>query len=169
MRYVFADCILDTVLATLHRAGQAIPVRPKVFRLLQYLLEQRHHLVAKDTLCAQVWPAQYISDATIEGCLTLARQAIGDSGHAQRLIQTRRGYGYRFVGAVEVQAAGPTEVIRTAPAGALAPSTVPSSQHAPERLAPALPLGELGIELAGAGGWRWNGPPLEAPTGSASS
>ena len=151
MRYVFADCILDTTLATLHRAGRAIPVRPKVFRLLQYLLEQRDHLVAKDTLCAQVWPTQYISDATLEGCLTLARQAIGDSGHAQRLIQTRRGYGYRFVGAVEIQAVGSTEVIRTAPEGALVPSTVPSSQHAPERLAPALPLGEPGVELAGAG------------------
>ena len=108
-------------------------------------------LCSKDTLCAQVWPTQYISDATIEGCLTLARQAIGDSGHAQRLIQTRRGYGYRFVGAVEIQGVGPTEAIRTAPEGALAPSTVSSSQHAPERLAPALPLGEPGVELAGAG------------------
>ncbi len=98
MRYVFADCVLDTVLATLHRAGRAIPLRPKVFHLLQYLLEQRAHLVAKDTLCAQAWPGQYISDTAIEGCIKLARQAIGDSGRAQRLIQTRRGYGYRFVG-----------------------------------------------------------------------
>ncbi len=105
MRYVFADCVLDTVLATLHRAGRAIPLRPKVFHLLQYLLEQRAHLVAKDTLCAQVWPGQYISDTAIEGCIKLARQAIGDSGRAQRLIQTRRGYGYRFVGGVEVQPA----------------------------------------------------------------
>ena len=38
MRYVFADCVLDTTLVTMHRAGRAIPVRPKVFRLLQYLL-----------------------------------------------------------------------------------------------------------------------------------
>jgi DNA-binding winged helix-turn-helix (wHTH) protein len=37
MRYVFADCVLDTALATLHRAGRAIPLRPKVFHLLQYL------------------------------------------------------------------------------------------------------------------------------------
>ena len=37
MRYVFADCVLDTTLATLHRAGRAIPLWPKVFRLLQVL------------------------------------------------------------------------------------------------------------------------------------
>jgi DNA-binding winged helix-turn-helix (wHTH) protein len=39
MRYVFAGCVLDTALATLHQAGRAIPLRPKVFHLLQYLLE----------------------------------------------------------------------------------------------------------------------------------
>jgi len=93
MRYVFADCVLDTTLATLHRAGRAIPLRPKVFHLLQYLLEQRAHLVTKDTLGAQIWPGQYISDTALEGCIKLARQAIGDSGQAQRLIQTRRGCG----------------------------------------------------------------------------
>ena len=106
MRYVFADCVFDTSLVTLHRAGRAIPLRPKVFHLLQYLLQQRAHLVTKDALCAQVWHGQYISDAALEGCVKLARQAIGDSGQAQRLIQTRRGYGYRFVGAVEEQAVG---------------------------------------------------------------
>src|SRR5919201_3128839 len=121
MRYVFADCVLDTALATLHRAGRALPLRPKVFHLLQYLLEQREHLVTKDVLCAQVWPGQYISDAALEGCIKLARQAIGDSGQSQRLIQTRRGYGYRFVGAVEEQAMGRTERLGTAPEDLLAP------------------------------------------------
>src|SRR5215471_3784176 len=62
------------------------------------------HLVTKDVLCAQVWPGQYISDTALEGCIKLARQVIGDSGREQQLIQTRRGYGYRFVGAVEEQA-----------------------------------------------------------------
>jgi predicted ATPase/class 3 adenylate cyclase len=33
------------------------------------------------------------------------RQALGDSGLTQQLIQTRRGYGYRFVGTVEEQLA----------------------------------------------------------------
>jgi len=69
MRYIFADCVLDTTLATLHRAGRAIPVRPKVFRLLQYLLEQRDHLVSKDMIGAQVWPAQCISDTDTRGLL----------------------------------------------------------------------------------------------------
>ena len=68
-----------------------------------------------------VWSAQFISDATIEGCIKRARQAIGDTGRAQQLIQTRRGYGYRFVGWVEERpetppAQEPTVTLRLSPA-----------------------------------------------------
>jgi DNA-binding winged helix-turn-helix (wHTH) protein len=101
MRYAFAECILDTRLYTLHREGTNVRLRPKAFQVLQYLLEHRDHVVSKDELCAHVWPGQFISDATLEGCITLARRAIGDSGRVQRLIESRRGYGYRFVGTVQ--------------------------------------------------------------------
>ena len=104
MRYVFAECILDTRLYTLHREGTTMRLRPKAFQVLQYLLEHRDHVVSKDELCAHVWPGQFISDATLEGCITLARRAIGDSGRVQRLIESRRGYGYRFVGSVQAEA-----------------------------------------------------------------
>src|SRR5262245_11738808 len=123
MRYVFADCLLDTQLCTLSRAGRVIPLRPKAFHVLRYLLEQRDHLVSKDELCAHVWPGQFISDATIEGCIKRARQAIGDTGRAQQLIETRRGYGYRFIGAVKEWPEAPP---------ALEPPV-------PRRLAPAVP------------------------------
>jgi DNA-binding winged helix-turn-helix (wHTH) protein len=56
MRYVFAECVLDTRIYTLHRAGMVIRLRPKVFHVLQYLLEHRDHVVSKDELWAQVWP-----------------------------------------------------------------------------------------------------------------
>ena len=101
MQYLFADCLLDIQLCTLYRAGQAIPLRPKAFHVLRYLLENCDRLVSKDELCTHVWAAQFISDATIEGCIKRVRQAVGDSGSDQQLIQTRRGYGYRFVGTVE--------------------------------------------------------------------
>src|SRR5262245_17605792 len=99
-RYLFANCVLDTQIYALYRAGLAIPMRPKAFQVLLYLLERRDQLVTKDDLCARVWPGQFISDATIESCVKHVRQAIGDTGRAQAFIQTRRGYGYRFVGAV---------------------------------------------------------------------
>ena len=128
MRYVFAECVLDTRLYTLHRVGKAIRLRPKVFQVLRYLLEQRDHVVSKDELCAQVWPGQFISDATLEGCITLARRAIGDSGRAQQLIQSRRGYGYRFVGSVQEYAEGPSA--QETAAAVRGPSAAPSGSRA---------------------------------------
>jgi DNA-binding winged helix-turn-helix (wHTH) protein len=57
MRYVFADCVLDTQLYTLHRADTSVRLRPKVFHVLHYLLEHSDHMVSKDELCACVaWP-----------------------------------------------------------------------------------------------------------------
>ena len=102
MRYAFADCVLDTQLYTLTRAGCPRPLRPKVFQALAYLLTHRDHVVSREELCAQVWPGQCISETTLESCIKQTRQTIGDSGQAQQLIETRRGYGYRFLGAVEV-------------------------------------------------------------------
>jgi DNA-binding winged helix-turn-helix (wHTH) protein len=52
MHYSFADCVLDTVLYTLQRAGTPIPLRPKVFQVLRYLLEHRDQVISKDELCA---------------------------------------------------------------------------------------------------------------------
>ena len=101
--YAFADCRLDTQTYLLDRAGLAIPLRPKVFHALRFLIEHRDRTVTKDELCAHVWPDQFLSDATIESCIKHVRKAIGDDGRGQRLIQTRRGFGYRFVGKVEEQ------------------------------------------------------------------
>ncbi len=48
MRYIFAACVLDTQLYTLHRAGTAMRLRPKAFHVLQYLLEHRDCVVSKE-------------------------------------------------------------------------------------------------------------------------
>ena len=53
MRYSFSDCVLDTQLYTLARAGTTRPLRPKVFQVLVYLLTHRDHVVSREELCAQ--------------------------------------------------------------------------------------------------------------------
>src|SRR5205823_2283450 len=123
MRYAFADCVLDTQLYTLARAGTIRPLRPKVFQVLVYLLTHRDHVVSREELCAQVWPGQFISETTLESCIKRTRQAIGDSGQAQQLIETRRGYGYRFIGTVEACPDAPSGAAST---GVLAPLRPPS-------------------------------------------
>jgi TolB-like protein/DNA-binding winged helix-turn-helix (wHTH) protein/Tfp pilus assembly protein PilF len=101
MIYRFGDCELDTSLYTLQRGGQTIRLRPKVFRVCLCLLEHRDRVVTREELCTQVWPDQFISQATLEGVIRTVRQVVGDSGQAQSIIQTLHGYGYRFVAPVE--------------------------------------------------------------------
>ena len=72
MRYVFADCLLDTQLYTLSRVGRAIPLRPKAFHVLRYRLEHRDHLVSKEELLDEVWGDRFVS----ESALTRYRTAI---------------------------------------------------------------------------------------------
>src|SRR5262245_6730174 len=101
MIYRFSDCTLDTNLYTLQRNGQTSRLRVKVFRMCLYLLEHRDRVVSRDELCTQVWPGQFVSQATLEGVIRLVRQAVGDSGRTQRIIQTLHGHGYRFVANVK--------------------------------------------------------------------
>jgi class 3 adenylate cyclase len=68
--------------------------------MLRVLLEMRHRVVSKEELCAAVWPKQALSEATLSSTLRAIRQAVGDSGEAQRYIYTLPGYGYRFIAAV---------------------------------------------------------------------
>jgi DNA-binding winged helix-turn-helix (wHTH) protein len=142
MRYAFADCVLDTQLYTLARAGTTRLLRPKVFQVLVYLLTHRDHVVSREELCTQVWPGQFISETTLESCIKRTRQAIGDSGHTQQLIQTRRGYGYRFIGTVEACPAPPA----AASAGVLAPlhPSSPLPQAAHDLVPGSSPQGDIG-------------------------
>src|SRR5438128_10689702 len=145
MRYLFADCLLDTQCYLLRRAGQSIRLRPKVFQALIYLLTHCDRVIPKHELCEQVWSAQGASDATIENCLRALRQAIGDTGQAQRLIETHYGHGYRFVAAVTIApddgAPAATEAVAGLSAhAALAGQAPPASLDASFLLQSGIPL-----------------------------
>jgi TolB-like protein/DNA-binding winged helix-turn-helix (wHTH) protein len=101
MIYHFGECTFDTSLYSVQRGGQSIRLRPKVFRVCLYLLEHRNRVVSREELCTQVWPGRFVSQATLEGVIRSVRGALGDSGRTQGIIQTSRGYGYRFVAGVE--------------------------------------------------------------------
>jgi predicted ATPase len=49
-----------------------------------------------------VWANQSVGDETLTSCVKAARRAVGDSGQAQRVIQTVHGRGLRFVAEVSV-------------------------------------------------------------------
>ena len=77
-----------------------MPVEPQVFEVLAYLVEHRDRVVPKEELMDTVWGGRFVSETAVTSRIKQARQAVGDNGHAQRLIRTVHGKGYRFVGPV---------------------------------------------------------------------
>src|SRR5919198_519552 len=90
MRYVFADYVLDTLRYELRQAGAAIPLRPKVFQVLAYLLAHHDRVVLKHELLEHLWPGQYVGDAALNSSIMEVRKALGDDGRSQRLLRTVR-------------------------------------------------------------------------------
>ena len=70
MIYVFGDYALDTHLYELRRGGEPCPLGPQVFNVLAYLIAHRDRVVTKDELIEHLWPAQFVSDATVHQHVT---------------------------------------------------------------------------------------------------
>jgi TolB-like protein len=64
--------------------------------------------VSKDELIDKVWAGRIVSESTLTSRINAARNAVGDSGAAQRLIRTSARKGFRFVGNVSLGAAAAT-------------------------------------------------------------
>jgi DNA-binding winged helix-turn-helix (wHTH) protein/pimeloyl-ACP methyl ester carboxylesterase len=100
MRFRFGGCAMDVERRELLRAGAAVPIEPQVFDLIVFLIRQRHRVVSRDDLIAEVWQRRIVSESTLATRINAARKAIGDDGHAQALIRTIARKGVRFVGDV---------------------------------------------------------------------
>ncbi len=103
MIFHFDGYSLDTVTYVLSKGGEAIPVEPKAFRLLQFLVENRERVVVKNEIIEQVWDGRIVSDAVLTTGINAVRRAVGDNGKTQRIIKTFPGKGYRLIAEVEVE------------------------------------------------------------------
>jgi DNA-binding winged helix-turn-helix (wHTH) protein len=100
MYYRFLDCELDERSRTLRRAGVEVSLEPKAFAFLIALIENRDRVVSRRELFERLWPDQFVGDAALSRCVSVARRAVGDTGRSLRAIQTFHRYGYRFIAAV---------------------------------------------------------------------
>ena len=119
MTYLFEDYSLDTERRELRRGTDLISVEPQVFDLLLFLIRNRTRVVSRDDLIAEVWNGRIVSESALYSRITAARQAIGDSGEAQRLIRTVARKGLRFRGRRSGSAFLGTQPARRSPASSL--------------------------------------------------
>ena len=100
MLYSFEDYALYSDRRELRRGGDLVPVSPKAFDLLVYVIRNRERVVSRDDLISSIWDGRIVSESALTTCINAARHAIADSGEEQRLIKTLARKGIRFVGAV---------------------------------------------------------------------
>jgi DNA-binding winged helix-turn-helix (wHTH) protein/pimeloyl-ACP methyl ester carboxylesterase len=124
MRYLFGDYALDASRRELARSGSPIHVEPQVFDLVLYLIQNRGRVVSKDDLLENVWDGRIVSESTLSNRISVARQAIGDSGEQQELIKTIARRGLRFVGEVREEALHSLAAAAAVPAVAEKPAAV---------------------------------------------
>jgi TolB-like protein/DNA-binding winged helix-turn-helix (wHTH) protein len=122
--------------------GQPIPLKPKVFATLLYLVERPGELVAKETLLEAVWPHVVVEENNLNKAISTLRQVFGETRDDHRFIVTEPGRGYRFVASVEAVPAGTTEPPDTDAAPA------PTTRQSLESKRPQLNVAAVSIAAA---------------------
>src|SRR5215213_1950755 len=114
---IFGPFRFDETSDCLWRGSQAIPLRPKAFAVLKYLISHKGVLVTKQQLLNDVWPGTYVSEAVLKDCIRQLRHALNDDAKTPQFIETSHRRGYRFIASLTEAKPSPvpTETV-TAPA-----------------------------------------------------
>ena len=93
----FGDCHLDTAARTFTRAGKDVPLSPKEFELLAYLVANAGRALSRDTIMATVWGYdRTVTLRSIDRFVNALRGKIETDPAAPRFITTVREFGYKF-------------------------------------------------------------------------
>jgi DNA-binding winged helix-turn-helix (wHTH) protein len=101
---VFAQFRIDPRAGELSRAGTPIPLRPKTWSVLMYLVERPGVLITRDELLDAVWPDVAVTPDTVTKSIGELRLALGDDAAAPRFIATVHRRGFRFLPDTETAA-----------------------------------------------------------------
>ena len=86
--------VIDTTARQISAGGQVVELSPKEYDLLIYLTENKGRALSRQQILNQVWNYDYFGDLrTVDTHINRLRTKLGDNN---KLIQTIRGYGYRF-------------------------------------------------------------------------
>ncbi|GGE16358.1 adenylate cyclase [Primorskyibacter flagellatus] len=106
MIHRFSGFEFDADRHELRQDGRAVPLPPKPFSVLGYLIERRDRMVPKAELLDAFWAAE-VSEAALQTTIRVIRKALGKEVGAAA-IKTYHGQGFRFVASLDaLDAPGP--------------------------------------------------------------
>jgi TolB-like protein/DNA-binding winged helix-turn-helix (wHTH) protein/cytochrome c-type biogenesis protein CcmH/NrfG len=96
--YEFGDFRMDVGKRLLwRREGTVVPLRPRVFETLVYLVEHNGVVLDKERLMEAVWPDSIVEENNLSQNISTLRRVFGEEPGSHRFIVTVPGRGYRFV------------------------------------------------------------------------
>ena len=110
--YRFGEFVLLADQRVLLRGGARVHLTPRVFHLLQILVENSGKLVSKETLLSQIWQDSFVEEGNLNNTVSRLRKILGEKPDQKRFIETIPRVGYRFVADVEV---GSSDLLITSP------------------------------------------------------
>src|SRR5246500_5989260 len=91
---------LDAANECLWCDGKQVPLAPKPFAVLRYLVENPGRLITHDELLDALWPETYVQPQVLRTYMLELRKVLGDDAASPRFIQTLPKRGYCFVAPV---------------------------------------------------------------------
>jgi DNA-binding winged helix-turn-helix (wHTH) protein len=101
-QWCFGPFRLDPTTRSLWCDAVLLPLPPKPFAVLAYLVTHAGQVVAKETLLAAVWPDTAVTEGVLKTCLAQIRQVLGETARTPQYIATFYRRGYRFVAPITV-------------------------------------------------------------------
>ncbi len=98
--YRFNSFLLDVAERQLFHDDRPVPLTPKAFDVLAYLVERGGHLVLKNELMEAVWPDSFVDEVNLPRTIHTLRRTLGEDENGNKFIETVPTKGYRFVAKV---------------------------------------------------------------------
>ncbi|WP_431190589.1 winged helix-turn-helix domain-containing protein [Bauldia litoralis] len=92
--YRVGDLELDRLGHTVTRAGQSVPLQPREFRLLEYLMKNAGQVVTRTMLLENVWDYHFDPQTNVIDVHISRLRGKIDKGFETPLLHTVRGAGY---------------------------------------------------------------------------
>src|SRR4029079_5558921 len=109
--YIFGAFRIDVSDRVLFGESGAMPLTPKAFDTLLYLVENNGRVLTRDEIMTEVWPDSFVEENNLAQNISILRKALGTEGN--KLIETVPKRGYRFSASVsEEWDDGPSMIIR---------------------------------------------------------
>ena len=99
--YEFGPYRLEPEEHLLLRGEKPLPLAPKAFELLLFLVQNQGRLLTKDQIMQAIWRDSFVEEANLTVWISVLRKTLGEGEGAPHYIETVPKKGYRFIAKVQ--------------------------------------------------------------------